>query len=87
MYKYSDGTFKSEEIPSNAEAVKYVVSLMDLEPVARAAKGKYKNLDPQHWANGYFYVASEFGYFKNLDEKKFASDEYDITCQEFVTLK
>lgn len=42
--------------------------------------------DSQHWANGYLYIASEYGLFKNLDEKKFASDDYDITCQEFVTL-
>lgn len=88
MYRYTDGTFKPEEIPSGATTVSYVVKLMGLEPAAKAdtSKGKYKGLDSQHWANGYFYIASEYGLFKNLDEKKFASDDYDITCQEFVTL-
>ena len=88
MYRYTDGTFRPEEIPSGSMAVSYVVKLMGLEPAAKAdtSKGKYKKLDSQHWANGYFYIASEYGLFKNLDEKKFASDDYDITCQEFVTL-
>ena len=86
MARYADGTFKPEEIPSGATTVSYVVKLIGLEPAAKVSRGKYKKLDSEHWANGYFYIASEYGFFNNLDEKKFASDDYNITCQEFVTL-
>ena len=84
--KYTDGTFKPEIIPTNSETVNYVVKLLNYKEEAEENVGKYKKLDAKHWANGYFYVANEKDFFKNLNEDKFASDKSNITCEEFVML-
>ncbi len=84
--KYADGEFKSENIPTNYEAVNYVIRLLNYQKEAKANNGKYEKLDSNHWANGCFYVASEKGFFANLDENKFISNNSNITCEEFVIL-
>ena len=76
------------EKPTNREIVNHIVVMMNFnnEDKLNNAQGKYKRFASAHWANGAFYIASQEGYFMNLDEEKFIVEESSVTCQEFVSL-
>ena len=84
---YIDIDIQNEK-PTNQEIVDYVVLIMNFNDADKLnnAQGKYKKLASAHWANGAFYIASQEGYFMNLDEEKFIVEESSVTCQEFVSL-
>ena len=86
MAKYENNTFRPSIKPNGHEAVMYVVNLMNYSVTAKVSQGKYKEMDAEQWANGYFYMADQENFFMNLNEDKFIAGEENITRAEFVAL-
>lgn len=77
--------FNKDSAVTNAEAVSYVVRLINCKQAAKLCKGKYGKISSDHWANGYYCVAKESKLFNGLDEDKL-EPETNITNKEFITM-
>lgn len=80
-------TFDENQYLMHAEAVSYVVLLLNNKQVAKLSKGmtSIKQVPASHWASGYYYVAKQDKLFKGLNEDEINPEE-NITSKELITM-